>query len=221
MTLLCVKPMVKQTHRQSLDRSCYCDTHVTKPIWICQFLQVWPIRRNKPLQGGVVRTHGKEIGSKVILDLAFKPHWSLLALMDNSHTTRLFLVSRFNSERISFLVSSEGSTAAFVSFRSPPEPSGAPLVCKLQAPQCSFFLTHHHRDLHADLRCYAMILRTQPWHQGTLTQPLQCDLTHCRTQRRNQSRLDRPQPQSPHTRGTFHRQLQHAKHIKDNKNRNA
>ena len=51
-------------------------------------------------------------------------------------------------------------------------------------------------------------------------QPLHCDLqpesqethrtthtwttTHCRTQRRNQSRLVRPQPHPPHTRGTFH-----------------
>ena len=29
--------------------------------------------------------------------------------------------------------------------------------------------------------------------------------THCRTQRRNQSRPVRPQPHPPHTRGTFHR----------------
>ena len=52
-------------------------------------------------------------------------------------------------------------------------------------------------------------------------QPLHCDLqpeseethrtthtwttTHCRTQRRNQSRLVRPQPHPPHARGTFHR----------------
>ena len=55
-------------------------------------------------------------------------------------------------------------------------------------------------------------------------QPFQCDLqpqlqetnrtthtgttTRCRTQRRNQSRPERPQPQPPHTRGTFHRRLQ-------------
>ena len=55
-------------------------------------------------------------------------------------------------------------------------------------------------------------------------QPLQCDLqpqlqetqktthtdttTHCRTQRRNRSRPERPQPYPPHRRGTFHRRLQ-------------
>ena len=57
----------------------------------------------------------------------------------------------------------------------------------------------------------------------TFMQPFQCDLqpqiqethrtthtdttTRCRTQRRN-SRLGRPQPQPPHTGGTFHRRLQ-------------
>ena len=55
-------------------------------------------------------------------------------------------------------------------------------------------------------------------------QPLQCDLqpqiqeknrtthtgttTRCRTQRRNPLRPERPQPQPPHTRATFHRRLQ-------------
>ena len=61
------------------------------------------------------------------------------------------------------------------------------------------------------------------WQHKTtkIMQPLHCDLqpesqetnrtthtwttTHCRTQRRNQSRLVRPQPHPPHTRGTFHR----------------
>ena len=42
-------------------------------------------------------------------------------------------------------------------------------------------------------------LRTQEQHGTT---------TRCRTQRRNQSRPERPQPQPPHTRGTFHRRLQ-------------
>ena len=32
--------------------------------------------------------------------------------------------------------------------------------------------------------------------------------TSCKTHRRNQSRLERPQPQPPHRRGTFHRRLQ-------------
>ena len=57
----------------------------------------------------------------------------------------------------------------------------------------------------------------QPLHQATLTQPLQCDLppqlqethrtthtdttTRCKTHRRNNSRMKRPQPQPPHRRG--------------------
>ena len=69
-----------------------------------------------------------------------------------------------------------------------------------------------------------LVLRMQPRHQATFTQPLQCDLqpqiqeknrsTHAgtttrgRTQRRNPLRPERPQPQPPHTRGTFHRRLQ-------------
>ena len=63
--------------------------------------------------------------------------------------------------------------------------------------------------------------RTWQHKTTTIMQPLHCDLqpesqethrtthtwttTHCRTQRRNQSRLVRPQPNPPHTRGTFHR----------------
>ena len=57
-----------------------------------------------------------------------------------------------------------------------------------------------------------------------IMQPFQCDLppqlqethrtthigttTRCKTHRRNNSRQKRPQPQPPHTRGTFHRRLQ-------------
>ena len=69
-----------------------------------------------------------------------------------------------------------------------------------------------------------LVLRMQPRHQATFTQPLLCDLqpqiqeknrsthtgttTRGRTQRRNPLRPERPQPQPPHTRGTFHRRLQ-------------
>ena len=58
----------------------------------------------------------------------------------------------------------------------------------------------------------------------TIMQRLQCDLqpqiqetyrtthtgtaTRCRTQRRNPLRPERPQPQPPHTQGSFHRRLQ-------------
>ena len=70
------------------------------------------------------------------------------------------------------------------------------------------------------------MIRLPPQHKAhaTFMQPFQCDLqpqlqdmqrtthtgttTRCRTQRRNQSRPERPQPQPPHTRGTFHRRLQ-------------
>ena len=69
-----------------------------------------------------------------------------------------------------------------------------------------------------------MYLQTWQHQMTTIMQPLQCDLqpqiqetnrtTHidtatcCRTQRRNPLRPERPQPQPPHTRGTFHRRLQ-------------
>ena len=69
-----------------------------------------------------------------------------------------------------------------------------------------------------------IVLRMQPRHQATLTQPFQCDLppqlqethrtthtgttTRCKTHRRNNSRQKRPQPHPPHRRGTFHRRLQ-------------
>ena len=58
----------------------------------------------------------------------------------------------------------------------------------------------------------------------TMKQPFQCNLqpeiqephrtthtgttTRCKTHRRNNSRMKRPQPQPPHRRGTFHRRLQ-------------
>ena len=69
-----------------------------------------------------------------------------------------------------------------------------------------------------------LVLRMQSRHQATFTQPLLCDLqpqiqeknrsthtgttTRGRTQRRNPLRPERPQPQPPHTRATFHRRLQ-------------
>ena len=69
-----------------------------------------------------------------------------------------------------------------------------------------------------------IVLRMQPLHQVTLTQPFQCDLqpalqetnrtTHtgttisCKTHRRHDSRTKRPQPHPSHRRGTFHRRLQ-------------
>ena len=78
--------------------------------------------------------------------------------------------------------------------------------------------------LHGKIQGFVLQLPPQNKVHATLTQLFQCDLrpqlqethrtTHtgttirCRTQRRNQSRPERPQPQPPHTRGTFHRRLQ-------------
>ena len=69
-----------------------------------------------------------------------------------------------------------------------------------------------------------IVLRMQPRHEATLTQPFQCNLppqlqethrtthtgrtTRCKTHRRNNSRTKRPQPHPSHRRGTFHRRLQ-------------
>ena len=71
---------------------------------------------------------------------------------------------------------------------------------------------------------FVLQLPPQSIAHATFMQPLQCDLqpqlqethrtTHtrtstcCKTHRRNQSRPERPQPQPPHRRGTFHRRLQ-------------
>ena len=67
-------------------------------------------------------------------------------------------------------------------------------------------------------------LRTWQHQMTTINQPFQCNLqpeiqkphrtthtdttTRCKTHRRNNSRMKRPQPHPPHTRGTFHRRLQ-------------
>ena len=70
------------------------------------------------------------------------------------------------------------------------------------------------------------MLRLPPHNiaHATFMQPFQCDLppqpqethrtthadttTRCKTHRRNNSRMKRPQPQPPHRRGTFYRRLQ-------------
>ena len=89
----------------------------------------------------------------------------------------------------------------------------------LSQPWCSHSNTIYDLQLQKTI-----VLRMQPLHQATLTQPLQCDLppqlqethrtthtdttTRCKTHRRNNSRMKRPQPQPPHRRGAFHRRLQ-------------
>ena len=71
------------------------------------------------------------------------------------------------------------------------------------------------------------VLRLPPQHKAhaTFMQPFQCDhatrdsqephrtthtgkTTRCKTHRRNNSHMKRPQPHPPHRRGTFHRRLQ-------------
>ena len=89
----------------------------------------------------------------------------------------------------------------------------------LSQPWCS-----HSNTIYTCHLRKTIVLRMQPRHQATLTQPLQCYLqsqtqethrtthtgkaTRCRTQRRNRLRPERPQPHPPHTRATFHRCLQ-------------
>ena len=48
----------------------------------------------------------------------------------------------------------------------------------------------------------------QPQLQETHRTTRTSTTTRCKTHRRNQSRPERPQPQPPHRRGTFHRRLQ-------------
>ena len=79
---------------------------------------------------------------------------------------------------------------------------------------------------HFTRKKHGFVLRLPPQSiaHATFMQPFQCDqppqlqethrTTHtgtstcCKTHRRNQSRPERPQPQPPHRRGTFHRRLQ-------------
>ena len=61
-----------------------------------------------------------------------------------------------------------------------------------------------------------IVLRMQPLHQCDLQPEIEephrtshtGTTTRCKTHRRNNSRMKRPQPHPPHRRGTFHRRLQ-------------
>ena len=116
---------------------------------------------------------------------AFGPHWH---------------------ERVSYLLNPSARMAGHE----------AKQVRNFHHPQCS------HYNAFCNVRFPTRISRCTWQHKTTtIMQPLHCDLqpenqetyrtthtwttTHCRTQRRNQSRLVRPQPHPPHTRGTFHR----------------
>ena len=89
----------------------------------------------------------------------------------------------------------------------------------LSQPGCSHSNTIYDVQLQKTI-----VLRMQPRHQATLTQPFQCDLqpklqetdrttytgttTRCRTQRRNPIASGTTAAATAHTRGTFHRRLQ-------------
>ena len=86
----------------------------------------------------------------------------------------------------------------------------------LSQPGCSYSNTIYNLQLQKTI-----VLRMQPRHQATLTQPFQCDLQpqlqethrnmHTGTTIAVAKHIEgtkRPQPQPPHTRGTFHRRLQ-------------
>ena len=78
--------------------------------------------------------------------------------------------------------------------------------------------------LHGKTQGFVLRLPPQNITHATFMQPFQCDLqpqlkephrithtgttTRCKTHRRNNSRMKRPQPHPSHTRGTFHRRLQ-------------
>ena len=65
---------------------------------------------------------------------------------------------------------------------------------------------HSPCDIHAaiTMRSATTVSQLQETHRTTHTRTSTC----CKTHRRNQSRPERPQPQPPHRRGTFHRRLQ-------------
>ena len=85
----------------------------------------------------------------------------------------------------------------------------------LSQPSCSYSNTIYNVQLQKTI-----VLRMQPRHEATLTQPSQCDLqpqlqeTHRTTHTgttiavKHIEGTKRPQPHPPHTRGTFHRRLQ-------------
>ena len=79
-----------------------------------------------------------------------------------------------------------------------------PLYTEKHQVSCSNFLPNtkpmqHHEPFQCDLPS-----QFQETHRTTRTGTT----TRCKTHRRNNSRMKRPQPQPPHRRGTFHRRLQ-------------
>ena len=121
------------------------------------------------------------------------------------------------TQEVPFVAACSDFTRKNARFRAPASsPTQAP--CNMQH-SCS-----HHNAFCSMTWLTRMYLRTWQHQMTKIMQPSQCDLqpptqetngtmrtgttTRCRTQRRNRLRSERPQPQPPHTGGTFHRQLQ-------------
>ena len=104
------------------------------------------------------------------------------------------------------------------------EPIASGTTAAATAAQTRYLSSPAAATLHGKTQGFVLRLPPQNFAHATFMQPFQCDLqpqlqetnktthavttTRCRTQRRNQSRPERPQPQPPHRRGTFHRRLQ-------------
>ena len=104
------------------------------------------------------------------------------------------------------------------------EPIASGTTAAATAAQTRYLSSPAATTLHGKTQGFVLRLPPQNFAHATFMQPFQCDLhpqiqethrtthtgttTRCRTQRRNQSRPERPQPQPPHRRGTFHRRLQ-------------
>ena len=92
------------------------------------------------------------------------------------------------------------------------------------AAQTRYLFSPAAATLHGKTQVFVLRLPPQHITQATFMQPFQCDLqqqlqaphrtTHtgttnrCKTHRRNNSRMKRPQPHPPHRRGTFLRHMQ-------------
>ena len=129
------------------------------------------------------------------------------------HVCRYMRTAAATAAHTRYLSSPAATTSHGLVLRLPPQHK--PHATFMQPLEC--VLQHHVANLHV-----ATHMATQ---MTTIMWPFQCDLQpqiqetqrtmhtgappRCRTQRRNQFADEkRPQPQPPHTRGTFHRRLQ-------------
>ena len=82
-----------------------------------------------------------------------------------------------------------------------------PLQCVSQHPVANLHLSMHVATSDDDNQA-AIPMQLQPEIQKPNRTMHTDTTTRCKTHRRNNSRMKRPQPHPPHTRGTFHRRLQ-------------